>query len=248
MLDAEIERKLFPDLSAELQSCQSTHVAEAAANSQSMSSMMEGGLGRGDDPLGMQQMVDAIRSRYRPPWELGLQKWLESMTPTERSYARPSRRGAERSDVVLPGRKREGWSVHIVLDTSGSMAHEIPKALGAIAVFCEAMNVEEIHLIQCDAAIQNDEILTPSQLARWRVTGYGGSDLRPAMERLADMPDVEAAIILTDGDVAYPNNPQPYQVLWGLPFWISLSEFRPPYGKVVIMNGGHRDESDPSTY
>lgn len=236
VLDDETERKMFPELSADSQAVQAEAVAEAADGAQSMQSMMEGGLGRGDDPLGSEHMVDAIRRAYRPPWELGLQKWLESMTPTERSYARPSRRGADRTDVVLPGRKREGWTVHIVLDTSGSMTNEIPEALGAIAVFCEAMNVEEIHLIQCDAAIQEDQILSPSQLARWKVTGYGGSDLRPAMERLAERLDVEAVIVLTDGDIAYPPDSQPYQVLWVLPSRVPLTQFRPPYGKVVSMN------------
>jgi predicted metal-dependent peptidase len=237
VLDEKTEREMFPELTGGSQSDQAAAVAEAAGNAQTMQNIMqEAALGRGSDPLGNEQMIDAVRRTYRPPWELGLQKWLESMTPTERSYARPSRRGADRVDVVLPGRKREGWTVHIVLDTSGSMTQEIPEALGAIAVFCEAMNVEEIHLIQCDAAIQEDEVLSPSQLSRWKVTGYGGSDLNPAMERLAERADVEAVIVLTDGDIAYPQESQPYQVLWVLPARVPLMSFRPPYGKVVSMN------------
>ena len=160
---------------------------------------------------------------------------MEAVAPSDRSYARPSRRGANRTDVVLPGRKREGWTLHIVLDTTGSMADEVPRALGAIADFCEAIGVERIHLIQCDTAIGSDEILAPAEVARWRVTGYGGSDLTPAMQRLAEDPDVSAAIVLTDGEIAFPPEPTPYSVLWVLPAWKNPAEFNPGYGTVIPM-------------
>lgn len=160
---------------------------------------------------------------------------MESVAPSDRSYARPSRRGADRTDVVLPGRKREGWTIHVVLDTSGSMYEDIPAALGAIGDFCQAMGVEEIRLIQCDAAVHRDEILSPAELSHWRVTGYGGSDLTPAMQRLAEQVGVEAAIILTDGEIDYPPHSMPYNVLWVLPTWKSLDTFQPPYGKVLSM-------------
>jgi predicted metal-dependent peptidase len=200
--------------------------------------MMETMKGRGDTAGAQHDMVSALRGLYQPPWELALQRWLESAAPSERSYARPSRRGADRTDVVLPGRKREGWSLHIVLDTSGSMYTEIPHALGAIADFCQAMGVEEIHLLQCDAALHSDEVVSPAELAQWRITGYGGSDLKPAMLRLAEQGSVEAAIILTDGEIDYPPHPMPYNVLWVLPGWKPLSEFQPPYGKVLSMHRG----------
>src|SRR5262249_13594273 len=147
---------------------------------------------------GQNDALSALRGRYRPPWELALQRWLESVAPGERTYARPSRRGADRTDVVLPGRKREGWTLHIVLDTSGSMVEELPRALGAIADFCEALGVEQIRLIQCDTAVGRDEVLAPAEVSRWQVTGFGGSDLRPAMLRLAEDTEVAAAVVLTD--------------------------------------------------
>ena len=33
---------------------------------------------------------------------------MDAVAPGERTYARPSRRSGDRSDVVLPGRRREG--------------------------------------------------------------------------------------------------------------------------------------------
>lgn len=238
VLDRDVEQQMFPGTDPTDQETRTAAVREQAEKAMSLGALMESMRGqRGHDTGGMHNTVDALRGLYRPPWELALQRWLESVAPSERSYARPSRRGADRSDIVLAGRKREGWTLHIVLDTSGSMADEIPRALGAIADFCDALGVDRIHLVQCDTAVGSDEVVTPSELSRWQVTGYGGSDLTPAMLRLADDADVQAAIVLTDGDVEYPQEPMPYAVLWVMPAWKDPREFTPRYGKVIGMTG-----------
>jgi len=68
------------------------------------------------------------------------------------------------------------------------------------------------------------------------VTGYGGSDLTPAMELLAADPQVRAAAIITDGEIQFPTDPMPYAVLWVLPPGSSAA-FHPSYGRIVIMDG-----------
>jgi predicted metal-dependent peptidase len=234
VLSDDLERQWYPDTGPTLQA-RSREVEAEAARAISMQALMASMSGRGTEAGGQEDSVTALRGLYRPPWELALQQWLDAVSPGERSYARPSRRGADRKDVVLPGRKREGWTLNVVLDTSGSMVEEVPRALGAIADFCQAVGVESIHLIQCDTEVGSDEVLTPAEVSRWRVTGYGGSDLTPAMLRLADDPEVRAAIVLTDGDIAYPPHPVPYTVLWVLPASKSPQEFTPPYGKVIAM-------------
>jgi predicted metal-dependent peptidase len=237
VFDSARERELFPETQPRDQQARVRAVQDQAAQAASLQALMESmsGRGKGSDPAGQQGMVAALRGLYRPPWELALQRWLESVAPSDRSYARPSRRGADRTDVVLPGRKREGWTLHIVLDTSGSMVDEVPRALGAIADFCEAIGVEQVHLIQCDTAVGSDEVLAPAELHEWRVTGYGGSDLTPAMLRLAEDPDVSAAVVLTDGEIDYPEHAVPYAVLWVLPAWKDAGQFAPRYGKVIGM-------------
>ena len=235
VLADELERQWFPDASAREQEARGRAVQERAGRAMSLRALMESMRGRGTDPGGRHDKVDALRGLYRPPWELALQRWLEAVAPSERSYARPSRRGADRTDVVLPGHKREGWTLHIVLDTSGSMTAEIPPALGAIADFCEAVGVDRVHLLQCDTAVGSDEWLTPTEMSQWEVTGYGGSDLGPALVRLAEDPEVSAAIVLTDGDIEYPQAIMPYNVLWVLPASKNPEEFQPRYGKVIAM-------------
>jgi predicted metal-dependent peptidase len=235
VLDAALERAWFPDLPASEQQARSQQVQEQVARALSLHALVDSLSGRGTEGGGQEDTVAALRGLYRPPWELALQRWLETIAPGDRSYARPSRRGADRKDVVLPGRKREGWTLHVVLDTSGSMVEEVPRALGAIADFCEAIGVEQVHLIQCDTEVGRDEVLAPVEVARWQVTGYGGSDLTPAMLRLAEDPDVQAAIVLTDGDIDYPPGPLPFHVLWVLPPWKEPGYFTPRYGKVIGM-------------
>ena len=185
--------------------------------------------GRGTDAGASTAAHVALRGHIPHAWQMALQKWLESVAPGERTFLRPSRRGSDRADVVLPGRKRESWMLNVVLDTSGSMTDEIPRALGAIAEFCDALAVDQIRLVQCDTAITSDAILSPDELAAYKVSGFGGSDLSPAMLALADDPHVTAAVIVTDGDIAYPAEEMPYGVLWVLPH--ARQRFNPRYGR-----------------
>ena len=175
--------------------------------------------------------VDMINTAYCPPWEAALQQWMEAVAPGRRTYARPSRRGADRTDCVLPGRKREGWTLHIVLDTSGSMYDEHARILGMIASFCETLQVNGIHLIQCDAEVAEDQWVTPQELYHFEIQGLGGSDMSPAMLKLAEDTEVQAALVITDGEIDYPGNPMPYDVLWVLTE--DTVHFRPNYGRVI---------------
>jgi predicted metal-dependent peptidase len=235
VLDDKTERELFPDEAAE-QARRLKEIADAAAKALALASAMGAMNGRGNAGAAQHQVVAALRGLYRTPWEMILQKWLESVAPGERTFTRPSRRGADRGDIVLPGRKRESWRLNVVLDTSGSMTGVIPRVLGAVADFCDAVAVDEIRLVQCDTAVTSDEVLPPDKLSDYRVSGYGGSDLTPAMLALADDPHVTACLIVTDGDVEFPPAEMPYSVLWVLPAH-GAAGFRPPYGHVVTMQG-----------
>jgi predicted metal-dependent peptidase len=236
VLDEQRERDWFPQ-DSDAQAEQARKIEEMAARSLALAQAMAAMRGRGTDPGASQQAVIALRGLYRTPWEMALQKWLESAAPGERTFMRPSRRGADRHDVVLPGRKRESWMLNVVLDTSGSMTDEVPRALGAIADFCDAIAVDQIRLMQCDTAVTADDVLSPEQLAAYQVSGYGGSDLTPALLALADDPRVTAAVVVTDGDVALPADEMPYDVLWVLPA-NGNPGFRPPYGHVITMQAG----------
>jgi predicted metal-dependent peptidase len=233
VLGNELEREWFSD-DADGQADNAKRIEELAAKGLALAKAMNALKGRGTDTGESHQLMSALRGLYRPQWQVALQKWLESVAPGDRTYMRPSRRSVERSDVVLAGRKRETWMLNVLLDTSGSMTSEIPRALGAIAEFCDALAVDHIRMVQCDSEVKSDEVLSPADLAEYEVSGFGGSDLSPAMLALAADPHVTAAVIVTDGDIEYPSWTMPYRVLWILP---ARGSFCPPYGVVISIEG-----------
>lgn len=236
VLDAKRERDMFPD-DNEQQAARTRAIKDLAAKGMAMSAAITLMRGQGSSAGSTQQNVRALRGIYRTPWQIAVQRWLEGTVPGERTFTRASRRGAERTDVVLPGRHRHATMLNVILDTSGSMTSEIPFALGAIADFCEATGIDEIRVVQCDTEVTSDEMLSSGELAEYDVRGYGGSDLSAALLALANDPRVTAAIVITDGDIVYPPQPMPYAVLWAVPG--ETTSFAPPYGRVVLMQRGN---------
>ena len=233
MFDAPRERELFPN-DSEDQTKRARAIRDLAIRSGTLAAAIAALRGRGTEAGASQQKVQSQRGIYRTPWQLALQVWLEGVAPGERTFTRASRRGSDHGEAVLPGRRRYSWMLNVVLDTSGSMSGEIPFALGAIADFCDVAGIDDIRLVQCDTVVTSDEMLSPSELADYQVSGYGGSDLTPALLTLAGDPRVTAAVVITDGDISYPSESLPYAVLWALPR--SSASFQPPYGRIITMH------------
>ncbi|MFZ4759555.1 MAG: VWA-like domain-containing protein [Burkholderiaceae bacterium] len=185
-------------------------------------------------PGGHGEDVDAERGRWRVPPELALQRWLESVALGARTYDRAPRRSAGSTDVVLAGRRREGRQLVVVLDTSASMSEALAPALGALADACDALGIDAVRLVQCDAAVTSDVLVEPADLVRRRLDGWGGTDLTPAFEHLADDPGVQAVVALTDGELVPPDTPPPWALAWLLPPGASPA-FAPPHGHVLRL-------------
>lgn len=235
-LSADDEAELEPELGPKDRSERRERVRREAVRSVSLKELREAmasaqGGGTGEDAGATETLMAAVSTAYQPPWQLALQHWLDAVSPGPRSYAKPSRRGADRTDLVLAGRKREGWALHVVLDTSGSMLDTLPRVLGLLASFCEGAGVAKVRVLQCDTGITADDWLDPAELASYRVTGFGGSDMSPAMDELSDDAEVIAVLVLTDGMISYPAEEPPYRVLWGLVN--GVPHFEPAYGTVV---------------
>ena len=244
LLPEDREEEFEPEISKELRKRLREEVRKAAAKAASLAELRKkmDEAGQPSDfaePQRGSATMKALRDAYSPPWELAMQKWMDAVSPGERTYARPSRRGvgdtsADRSDLVRPGRKRQGWTLHIVLDTSGSMVDFLPRALGAIAAFCDASGVGEVRVVQCDIEVTGDKWVEPTDLAEFQITGFGYSDMSPGLLHLAEDPEVEAALLLTDGYIEYPAEPMPYRLLWALIGQANQS-FHPPYGEVMHL-------------
>ncbi len=174
--------------------------------------------------------IGILHDAYRTPWELALQKWFDDSGPRTRSWTHASRRLGDRTDIALPGHQREGWTLNLVLDTSGSMTNELPRMLGSIEQFARAASVTTVRILQCDVNVTVDKLVEIDDLTHFVAEGGGGSDMSPAMLRLADDPTVEHVIVLTDGWIDYPSS-VPYDVLWALSE--EYDNFQPKYGRVI---------------
>ncbi|HMI89050.1 MAG TPA: VWA-like domain-containing protein [Polyangiaceae bacterium] len=208
-----------------------------------------GGKTWGDVPSWIDEM---IRATIEPPpnWTVILQRSVSNLTRTDRTWLRPSRRmsalaheqGAWPECVTMPGRKvvLAGQLVAIV-DTSGSIDETVlARFLGAIAAAAAAEGIEQVRLMQADAEVTSDEILTPAELLTERVAirGRGGTSFVPALSRLIDESrrTVErfSVVYLTDLEGMLPRSrdTRSLDVLWVVP---RRARRKPPFGTVVEM-------------
>jgi predicted metal-dependent peptidase len=158
-------------------------------------------------------LVEEIQALSQPPvpWDVELAQWFDHHFPPRerrRSYARPSRRQAATPDIprprLVPIDEDALRTFAVVLDTSGSMDRQIlGKALGAIASYSIAREVEAVRLVFCDAAPYDEGYVRPEDVAgRVRIKGRGGTILQPGLDLLdeaRDFPKDGPVLIITDG-------------------------------------------------
>lgn len=116
----------------------------------------------------------------------------------------------------------------IALDTSGSCSGPLVQRfvertfemLKSSEEFGTQVNV---HIIQCDAAVQEDTVITSVDdftryIDLFQVKGFGGTDFRPLfayvdeLVRAGEFEDLRGLIYFTDGAGIYPDSPPDYDV------------------------------------
>lgn len=116
----------------------------------------------------------------------------------------------------------------IALDTSGSCSGPLVQRfvertfemLKSSEEFGTQVNV---HIIQCDAAVQEDTVITSVDdftryIDSFQVKGFGGTDFRPLfayvdeLVRAGEFEDLRGLIYFTDGAGIYPDSPPDYDV------------------------------------
>jgi predicted metal-dependent peptidase len=161
-------------------------------------------------------LVEEIRALAQPPvpWDVELARWFDlRFVPVEqrRTYGRASRRQSATPDIPRPNwvpveDAYEARTFGVVLDTSGSMERDtLAKALGAIAGYSMARDVQLVRVVFCDAAPYDQGYLRPEQIAAQpvKVRGRGGTVLQPAVDLLdaaRDFPPAAPLLFITDGD------------------------------------------------
>jgi predicted metal-dependent peptidase len=213
-----------------------------------MTERASGGKTWGAVPAWIDAMVSAV-IQPAPNWTVLLQRSVAALARTERTFLRPSRRqSAIAFDagelwptlVSMPGRKvvHAGILVAIV-DTSASMSDEqIARALGAICAAATAEGLDEVRLIQADATVTSDAIVSPADLLMCKIAvkGRGGTAFGPALLALAKEAERDAtrftAVYITDLDGTFPEKRavSAIEVLWVTPVRRPV-----PFGRVLRM-------------
>lgn len=166
--------------------------------------------GRGLLPAGLIEEIEAL-AQPPIPWDVELAQWFDHHFPPKerrRSFARPSRRQMATPDIPRPRYVPvDDGSIRtfaVLLDTSGSMDRKLlAKALGAIASYSAAREVDLVRLVFCDAAVYDQGYVPPEDIAgRVRVKGRGGTVLQPGLDLLdtsRDFPPERPVLVITDG-------------------------------------------------
>jgi predicted metal-dependent peptidase len=195
---------------------------------------------------------DLVRATIEPPpdWAATLQRSVAMLTRQGRSFLRPSRRmsalagedGTWPDVVAMPGRRvLPAGRLVAVIDTSSSIdAAMLARFFGALASVATAEGFDEVRVLQADAEVTRDEVLSAAELLFQEVaiTGRGGTDFAPALRLLARESKRDAerftVVYLTDADGRFPRPEEafPLEVLWVVP---GKPRQLPPFGNVVEM-------------
>jgi predicted metal-dependent peptidase len=179
--------------------------AEAKAIARSVARQIESAKERGTVPGGWRRWASEQLAPPRVPWQQVLAATVRRTAQTaagvgDYTYARPSRRGVK--GVILPASRRPIPAVSVVADTSGSMSgSDIASILSEIDGICRT--VGRVRWIAADAKIQGSGVATNAKGVR--LTGGGGTDLRPAIAEADKGADV--IVVLTDCYTPWPLKP-----------------------------------------
>jgi predicted metal-dependent peptidase len=138
---------------------------------------------------------------------------------------------------VAPGRSGHGAGTIVLgLDTSGSIFGDptlINRWMAELTGILQDVRPREIHVVECDAAVQRATVMTDeSDIMELKVMkGGGGTDFNPVFNYVEEeglTPD--CLLYLTDGYGGFPSEAPRYAVIWGN---ISGKDASYPFGDVV---------------
>lgn len=164
---------------------------------------------------------------------------IGSAIPADYTYRRPNKR-SRATGTYLPSIEREHESVTIavVLDTSGSITRDHLQQFAAeIGAITAEFDRIQLVLVQHDDAVQAvDTYEEPSaaDFGEVEITGRGGTDHRPPLNRLAedDLPVPDLVVAYTDGYSEFPDTPPVAEAthLWVLTASSGVSSRGLPFG------------------
>lgn len=168
---------------------------------------------RGTVPAFLEEYIEKMLQTPRVPWTQLLRDKVVNTKrwKWKRSIARPNRRkvamAVAEPDMIVPfpGRSRDrAFTCVFCIDTSGSMgSSELEIALSELEHLRRADKDIQITIIESDADIGREYTIDSRGEIQWSLTGRGGTDFNPALERARELrPDI--CFYYTDGYAPAP--------------------------------------------
>jgi predicted metal-dependent peptidase len=198
---------------------------------------------QGKLPAGMQRLMDELL-KPRVSWKSLLMKYLrQHLNPTDWSYHKPGRK-SHALDVFLPTVIKEGCSVEVICDTSGSIGNDTLKEfLTEIVAIARAMPDLEMWVTFVDAAVHTRYKIDSGEFAKilaMKAEGGGGTSMEAGLDYVKENnPAVPVTVVLTDGYDSWrrTKTDYPFDVIWCITR-DGISDLSViPYGQKVKMDG-----------
>ena len=175
---------------------------------------------RGELPAHIKGIVQKLL-KPEVSWKEVLAQFITRASGEDRTWRTPNRRFIH-NGLYLPSTEGMKMKIAVGIDTSGSVMADLPKFLGELNSLVKSFGSYELHLIQCDARIQDYKLYTeedPLDLEheKFNVRGMGGTKLKPIFDYVElNQLDIDAAVIFTDGYCERFNtyDAPSYPVLW----------------------------------
>jgi predicted metal-dependent peptidase len=195
----------------------------------------------GTVPGYLERLVTQLKAP-KVSWRDMTRQFIDGNMHKDFSFARPNRRSAALSPMILPGLVPDALHKLVVfMDVSGSVSEELMRAMaGEVEGALNEGVADVLVLAYIDTEIRKVDEYLPGDMVEAKCVGGGGTDFRPAFKWLnKEHVDASCVIYLTD---MQPNS-------WDLPettcpvMWAAycsenmLASINVPYGHVIHVDG-----------
>ena len=170
--------------------------------------------------------------RPRLDWRDLLRDYIQSAAKTDYKLSPPNKRYLH-LPLYLPSIQGETVELAVAIDSSGSVSDKLlTEFMGEIKGIAEQFSSFRVHLVVCDAEVQEYRVVEEEWDWPKKIKGRGGTDFRPVFEELRQK-GVEPSILVyfTDLYGEFPRDEPSYPVLWAT----STKDYKVPFGDVIFV-------------
>jgi predicted metal-dependent peptidase len=145
------------------------------------------------------------------------------------TFNRMNRRGLD----LLPGKKKKGTIMNLIVDTSGSCFSEQDQKLFFSEIDYISNRVPNINLIQFDTEVTANDKYKRGGWRKLKLKGSGGTDMQPVFDYLHKKKlNKYPTIIFTDGWFSWNINHYNIEPLWV----VNNNEAKPAFGHLFVLD------------